>query len=441
MMVTSDGEDVGAGSAAAAAPKSGSQGYRRLRACLECDQVVALPPVRPRERADCPRCGCVLVRRHRLPVQRGLAYAVAALVTLMIAALLPFIGFEVRGLGNAILLPDTGTALVRYGAPAVGAIVALGILILPMAYLVAFIAVHVRLTDGYRGDVERFLARLIAAIDPWIMADVFIVGVLVSLTKIVGMARLDIGPAFWAYCAFVFLLLRTRLSLDSDWLWFRLAGDAVKPAGARAGEDALPQGLTGCHACGQLNELGEGEAPHCARCGDRLHGRRPYSLQNTLALLIVSVILYIPANALPITETVRFGTSDASTIIGGVVSFVRSGDIPIAVVIFTASVVVPIAKMLALAWLCWLAVCRRGADPVGETRLYRGIEFIGRWSMVDVFVVALLVALIRAGSLMAIEPGPAALAFAGMVIVSMMAAMTFDPRLLWEPARRRGRRA
>jgi paraquat-inducible protein A len=366
-----------------------------------------------------------------MPVQRGMAYAVAALATLITAVVLPFVGFEVRGIGQAIGLADTASELVRHGAPLVGAIVFLGVVLLPAVYLVAFIVLHGRLVRQRRGRFDRTLARLIAAIDPWIMADVFVVGVLVSLTKIAGMARLDIGPAFWAYCAFVVLLLKTRLSLDGDWLWFRLAGEPKAPAGTQAGRDALPQGLTGCHACGLVNAIDDHERCYCQRCGDRLHGRHPYSIQNTLALLVLAVILYIPANALPITHTVRFGASEASTIIGGVVSFLRAGDIPIAVVIFVASVVIPLAKMLALVWLCGRAAWRFEARGLAWVRLYRVVEFIGRWSMVDVFVVAILVALIRAGSLMAISPGTAALAFAGMVIVSMMAAMTFDPRLLW----------
>ncbi len=360
-----------------------------------------------------------------------MAYAVAALAMLMTAVLLPFIGFEVRGIGNAIGLTQTASALVRHGAPLVGAIVLLGVVLLPGVYLLAFIVLHMRLARERRAHVDLTLARVIAAIGPWIMADVFVVGVLVSLTKIAGMARLDIGPAFWAYCVFVVLLLKTRLALDGDWLWFRLAGEPKAPAGTRAGADALAQGVTGCHACGLVNSLAHSEDGRCRRCGDRLHARHPYSIQNTLALLIAAIVLYVPANALPITETLRYGTSDASTIIGGVVSFLRTGDIPIAVVIFTASVVIPLAKMVALVWLCWRAGCRPSVDSLPETRLYRSIEFIGRWSMVDVFVVALLVALIQAGSLMAFSPGPAALAFAGMVIVSMMAAMTFDPRLLW----------
>ncbi len=414
---------------------------RRLRACPDCDRVVALPPLRPRERADCPRCGHVLVRRHRLPVQRGQAYAVTAVIFLAMAIVLPFIGFDVRGIGNAITLTETGSTLARYGEPLVAATVLLGIVILPLVYLAGFIILHARIVRSPGGHWDELLARAVSHIGPWIMADVFLVALLVSLTKIAGMATLDIGPAFWAYCAFVLALVKTQLALDTDWLWFRLAGEPPAPPGIRVGANAREQDMTGCHVCGLINRVDAAGRGRCRRCGDRVHTRAPNSLQNTLALLLLAGLLYIPANSLPITHTTRFGAEQGSTIIGGVVDFIQAGDVPIAVVIFAASVMVPIGKMLALAWLCWWARRPDRIDPLVGARMYRLIDFIGRWSMIDVFVVAILVALVRAESLMSVTPGPAALAFAGMVIVSMIAAMRFDPRLLWEtpvPAQRSG---
>ncbi len=154
--------------------------------------------------------------------------------------------------------------------------------------------------------------------------------------------------------------------------------------------------------------------------------------------------MYIPANVYPIMTTTSLGQSSPSTIVGGVVELIQMGSWPVAVIIFIASVIVPVGKLVALAWLC--LVVRRSSElnAATRTRLYRLTEFIGRWSMIDVFVVAILVALIRAGSLMSIEPGPAALAFGAVVVITMVAAMTFDPRLLWDsplPHSERTRRA
>src|SRR5690606_38644697 len=139
------------------------------------------------------------------------------------------------------------------------------------------------------------------------------------------------------------------------------------------------------------------------------------------ALLVAAAILYVPANTYPIMTTTTLGAPAPSTIIGGVLTFVYHGDLPIALIIFTASVLVPIGKMLSLGWLCMSVRRRIPRDRLARVRLYQVVEFIGRWSMLDVFVVAILVALLRAGTLLSITPGPAALAFAGVVVISMLA--------------------
>ena len=163
--------------------------------------------------------------------------------------------------------------------------------------------------------------------------------------------------------------------------------------------------------------------------------RNPSSLQRTLALTIAATVLYLPANLLPImrVESLTEGT-EASTIVGGVVTFWNAGAYPVAAIIFIASVVIPILKILALFWLCIAA--RANRSPIAATRVYRLTELVGRWSMVDVFVVAILVSVVQLGPLVSIKPGPAALAFAGVVVLTMFAAHAFDQRLIWDAANR-----
>ena len=406
---------------------------RRLRACHACDLVIALPPLRPSERAHCPRCGQLLVRRNRLPAQRGLALATASLACLALAVSFPFAGFQIHSVGNRIGLADIARALIGFDEPLIAAIVLLTVVILPGVYLVGIIWLHVSVLRSELLPHALSIARSIGQVTPWLMADVFIIGALVSLIKVSGLAEISLDPAFWFFCAFAFLLLKTRESLDADWLWFALAGEPRAPAGTRTAEAAGVQGLAGCSVCGLINRLDRDALTTCRRCGKHLHARHPQSLQRTAALLLSAAILYVPANAYPIMTTTTFGDSTPSTIIGGVLTFVSHGDLPIALIIFTASVLVPLGKVLALGWLCLRVRQRAPRERLAGERLYRIIEFIGRWSMLDVFVVAILVALIRAGSLMSVTPGPAALAFAGVVVLSMLAAMTFDPRLIWEP--------
>jgi paraquat-inducible protein A len=196
------------------------------------------------------------------------------------------------------------------------------------------------------------------------------------------------------------------------------------PAGTAAAE-----GMACCHLCYKLAPV----ALHdCPRCGSALHLRSPESLQRTVALLITAALLYIPANVLPIMTTDQLGNEIESTIMGGVVLLIQMGSIPVAAVIFIASVLVPLGKLFALSWLCWSVSRRHETSHRERTVLYRVTEFIGRWSMTDVFVVTILVALIHFGGLLRITAGVASIAFGGVVIVTMLAAESFDPRLIWD---------
>ncbi|MDI5892209.1 paraquat-inducible protein A [Halomonas rhizosphaerae] len=405
---------------------------RRLRACHECDWLVALPPLHPGEKADCPRCGHTLASRHHRPAQRSMALALAALVALALAASFPFVSFSVGGIGNRIELSQTATTLIGFDQPLVAIAVLLTIAVLPAVYLAGVVWLQIGLLRQDPLPASRSIARSLSHLHPWMMADVFIVGALVSLIKIAGMAEIELGIAFWAFCAFALLLLFTTQSLDADWMWFSLAGEPLAPEGARTGEPAAPQGLAGCATCGLVNRLDSQGQGRCRRCGESLHARLPHSLQRTWALLAAATVMYLPANLYPIMTTTSLGHASPSTIIGGVVELIQMGSWPVAVVIFVASVIVPVGKLVALAWLCLVIKRSDELNAATRTRLYRLTEFIGRWSMVDVFVVAILVALIRAGALMSITPGPAALAFGAVVVSTMLAAMTFDPRLLWD---------
>jgi paraquat-inducible protein A len=170
----------------------------------------------------------------------------------------------------------------------------------------------------------------------------------------------------------------------------------------------------------------------CARCDAPLHARKPRSLERTTALLIAAVICYLPANLLPIMTVTSLGKAESDTIMSGVIYFVSSGDWPLAIVIFTASIFVPVAKILILGFLL-VSVHRRSRwRPVERTRLYRLTEAVGRWSMVDIYVVTILVALVRLGNLATIEAGLGAVFFGSVVVLTMLAAESFDPRLIWD---------
>ena len=188
-------------------------------------------------------------------------------------------------------------------------------------------------------------------------------------------------------------------------------------------------GLVRCHDC---SLLAAAHLETCPRCGARLHLRKPDSLGRTTALVLAALVLYLPANLLPITVTTAIGTRQADTILSGVIYFMQTGSWEIAAVIFIASVFVPLAKLIILVLLLVSVRFRWRWRPRDRTVLYRLTELVGRWSMVDIYVVTILVALVRLGAVATIEAGPAAVYFAAVVVLTMFAAESFDPRLIWD---------
>ncbi|MFW3895126.1 paraquat-inducible protein A [Pseudomonas bharatica] len=188
-------------------------------------------------------------------------------------------------------------------------------------------------------------------------------------------------------------------------------------------------GLALCHVCEQACHQ---QISHCPRCDSPVHVRKPKSLSRTWALLIASLICYLPANLLPVMRTNMLGSVEANTIMSGVIEFWHSGSWDIAVLIFIASVVVPCGKFLGLSLL--LVTCQNNCawKRKERARLYRFIEVIGYWSMLDVIVVALVAALVQFRGLSTIEPLPGIVFFGLVVVLTMFAAMSFDPRLIWD---------
>jgi paraquat-inducible protein A len=186
-----------------------------------------------------------------------------------------------------------------------------------------------------------------------------------------------------------------------------------------------------CESCGQVGSPASG--PHCRRCGVPLELRKPASIQRTTALLMAGYALYLPANLLPIMQTRSLFGMQQDTIMSGVVYLWTSGSWILAVIVFVASVAVPLMKLFSLTFLVVSVQRRWRAHALPRARLYRLLELIGRWSMLDVYVVTILVALVQMQSVASVAPGGAILAFAAVVVLSMLATMAFDPRLIWDP--------
>ena len=196
-------------------------------------------------------------------------------------------------------------------------------------------------------------------------------------------------------------------------------------------QTARQAGMISCRKCHLLSSP-SGDEGYCPRCGDRLYSRKPNSIARTWALVLAAIVCYIPANVLPITHTSALGSVQSDTIMSGVIYFMQHGSWGIALIIFTASVFVPLLKIFILIMLLLSVQLDWQWRPVDRTRLYRITEAIGRWSMLDIFVVTILVALVHLGALANMEAGAGALYFALVVVITMFAAEAFDPRLIWD---------
>ena len=195
---------------------------------------------------------------------------------------------------------------------------------------------------------------------------------------------------------------------------------------------AADRGLIGCDVCALvLRAPNPGLGGCCPRCGNTLHARKPFSVQRTLSWLAVSLVLYVPANLLPVMTTTSVLGRASHTIGSGIVELWSTGSHELALIVFIASVVVPLGKIGSLALLAFTAQrrsCWRQRERAG---LYRLVDTVGHWSMLDVFVVVLLVGMVQFGVLASVEPGPGLLAFGAVVVATMLAASSFDPRLIW----------
>lgn len=191
-------------------------------------------------------------------------------------------------------------------------------------------------------------------------------------------------------------------------------------------------GLLVCCHCRDTVRAVDAAALRCPRCGAPIHVRKPHSVATTSALVISAAVLYVPANLLPVMHTHTFFGDDGDTIMSGVLSLVNDGAWPLALLVFCASIVVPLLKLIVMAALLLSVVRRSKSHPLQRSKLFRLVEFVGRWSMLDVYAISLLVALVQIRSLAFIHAGLGAIAFCTVVVLTMLAAQSFDERLLWD---------
>lgn len=403
-----------------------------LISCHDCGTLHRRRPLRAREKARCTRCRSVLYRGGAADLDRVVALTLGAALVFLIAQFCPIVELEVNGHHSGATLFGAIGVLWSEQMRVVAAMVFLFTILFPAVELGALLYVAFGLRAGLRPPGFHLVLRAVRAVRQWGMTEVLMIGILITVIKMTSLARVLPQPGLFAFGALT-LMLAVVVSFDPKALW-NIADDLAPQPKIRyaalleSGAELLP-----CHACGLVTPVAPGLAhPRCARCGCALHRRRPDSVNRTWALLITAAILYVPANLLPVMSTRSLFGTDDDTIMSGILFFWTSGSRGMAAIIFIASVVVPLLKLAVLTLLAWSAQRRSRWRPLQRTLLYRMVEFIGRWSMLDIFVVTLTVALVRFQALAVITAGPGALAFGAVVVLTMLASMQFDPRLIWD---------
>jgi len=402
----------------------------QLRECPGCGLLQAVPALVPGMSAQCVRCPTTLRRTSAHRPDHIAALVVAAFVLLVVMCSTNLMSVQTAGIKRTADLFSGPEELVRQNMAALGAVVVFVTVLAPLARLVGTLYVLIRLHEE---RPPRHLRRVFAwaeRLRPWSMVEVFVFGVFVAYVKLGDLVTIGLLPGVYALLALTFVLVWMDSALDREAVWERLDQDD------RGGGLPNLAGAIGCETCG-LVSVPRDDHPRCPRCASILHERKPDSVARTWALVVAAAILYIPANYYPVLTVMQLGAGQPSTILGGVEELVTARQYPLALLVFFASIAVPMLKLIGLSVMLITIQTGRAGWLRDRTRLYHVVRFIGRWSMIDIFMESLLGALVAFGAVITIEPGVGALAFCGVVILTMFAAETFDPRLMWDAAAER----
>jgi len=407
-----------------------------LKECPGCGLFHLIPKLEPKTSARCVRCPTTLHRTAPHTLDHSIALTLAALMLLIIVCATTLMNVETAGIVHHAGVFSGPVELVHRGMAELATVVVFVTVIAPLGRLVGTLYVLIRLREAKPPRHLSRVFRLVERLRPWSMVEVFVFGVFVAYVKLGDVVKIGVENGLFALLALTFIIIWADSGLDHHAVWDRLdRRDMTKRGNAAASDPHPPVGAAGCEICG-LVSVPRPDDPRCPRCGAPLHARKPDSVSRTWALVIAAAVLYVPANYYPVLTVMQLGAGSPSTILGGVRELVSSGMYPLAALVFFASIAVPLLKLVGLSIMLVATQTGRLGWLRDRTRLYYVVRWIGRWSMIDIFMEALLGALVRFGTVITIEPGIGAVAFCSVVILTIFAAETFDPRLMWDNAAR-----
>lgn len=400
--------------------------------CHDCGFLQKISHIPEDGEAVCYRCEATLRKRQRVVpeknIEHTLALVIAALVIFGIANFFPIIEFQSAGHQLETTLFGVVHYLFTHEMVFLAGLVLLTAFGAPLLQLTGLLYVLLPINFNRTPPFAPQVYRLVRIITSWSMLEVLMLGIIVSVVKLSAMGTVIPSIALWAFLILIFVVAAILNTLDTEIIWDQIS--SVKQ-NFDVKNVPIKEQLINCHNCKLLCRVEHHESV-CPRCNSLVHRRKPESMVRCTAFLIAAIVLYIPANLLPVMVVSSLGDSEGDTILSGIIYLATSGDMLLAIIVFIASMFVPIIKLVILTLLLISTYFKSQINMKDQTSLYRMTELIGRWSMVDIFVTTLMAALIQIQGLAVIEVGFGAVCFGSVVVLTILAAKSFDPRLIWD---------
>jgi paraquat-inducible protein A len=395
-------------------------------ACPDCGTIQRLPSLGRHGRTKCLRCGRVLERTAGRSLNAALALSFTTFLLWFPANFETLMTMRFAGIERSSRLGSGVIEMWHEGWPLLAVVVGLQGVILPFfrfgLLASALAAIRLERQGPWTGRVYRWAEHL----DLWSMPDVFLFGAAIGYSRVAVHIPVIIGPGGWCLIAAAFFTMMTRASLDRVVVWRMIAHPPPPASGPRL-------------ACTECDLVMSARLDHqrCPRCLARLSRRKPSAVTRAAALVIAGFPLFVVSNWFPMSVQYGLGTVQDQTIAWGVLQLANAGLYPLAAIIFTASILIPLVKLISISWLCW-SIHHHSADRLAtKTRLFRFVEEIGRWSNIDVFTITIFLPIFQIGGFLSVRAGKGAPAFLAVIVLTMFAAKFFDPRLLWDQAQER----
>jgi len=410
----------------------------QLIICPKCHTLHQKTCIEKGKKAVCGHCGKELYHYDERTLDHGLALGITGLILFAVANFFPLVRVDILGHEQHVTIISMVKSLFENGFYVVGIVVAFMVFIFPLMILLIYVLLSWLMRQKKGEQLTKELLILLSHLLPWSMIEIYLVSILVALVKLIGYMQIHFGLSFWALALFVFLDIYLTKSVHIGELWelrYRLYNESNCRSGVASSSpqtEINTSDIVRCPICEAVNYNSTGKIT-CHRCQSTIYKDLKKSTSRAWAFLVTALILYIPANLYPILISEQFHTQEGNTIIGGIILLWEEGSYPIALIILVASVLVPILKFIVLLYLLisTSSINRYKRSKVNQHKLHYLTEVIGPWSMVDVFVVAVLTGLVQLSTIKVLA-GPGATAFVLMVLFTMFSALSVDTRLFEE---------